>query len=144
MKSEMIQEKLMVGIRDENPSQQLQKDPKLTLDKTKKKIRQKEAVHHQHNILKGRDTHPSSDLEGIKYKSKHATAYLARQKNVHAVVKQNIHVVNAQRETLNVLNAIRRGTIAVCVCKTTAVTTVQGTEQQMPQKLKAMTISWEL
>ena len=34
----------------------------------KKKIRQKEVVHQQHDILKGRDIH----LEGIKYKSKHA------------------------------------------------------------------------
>ena len=44
------------------------------------------------------------------------TAYLARQRSVHTVVKQNIQVINAQRETLNVLNAIRKGTVAACVC----------------------------
>ena len=44
------------------------------------------------------------------------TAHLARQRSVHAVVKQNINVINAQHEMLNVLNAIRRGTIAACVC----------------------------
>ena len=46
----------------------------MTLDKAKKKICQKEAVHQQHDILKGRDTHPSNDLEGIKYWSKHASS----------------------------------------------------------------------
>ena len=72
LKSEMIRDRLVVRIRDENLSQQLQTDAELTLDKAKKKIHQKEAVHQQHDISKGRDTHPSSDLEGIKYKSKHA------------------------------------------------------------------------
>ena len=57
----------MLGIRDDNFSQQLQMDPKLTLVKAKTRIRQKEAIHHQQGILKGNtDTHFASDLEEIK------------------------------------------------------------------------------
>ena len=44
LKDEMIRDKLVVGIRDAALSQQLQLDPQLTLDKTKKRIRQREAV----------------------------------------------------------------------------------------------------
>ena len=73
MKSEMIRDRLVVGIRDENLSQQLQTDSELTLDKAKKKIHQKEAVHQQQEILKGRDTHLTSELEAIKYKSKYTS-----------------------------------------------------------------------
>ena len=57
----MIRDRLVVGIRYENLSQQLQTDSELTLDKAKKKIRQKEAVHQQQDILKGTDTHLTSD-----------------------------------------------------------------------------------
>ena len=48
-------------------------DSELTLDKAKKKIRQKEAVHQQQDILKGRDTHLTSELDAIKYKSKYTS-----------------------------------------------------------------------
>ena len=53
----------MVGIRDDNLSQQLQMNPKLTLEaKTRK-----EPIHHQQGILKGNtDTHVTSDLKEIK------------------------------------------------------------------------------
>ena len=53
MKSEMIRDRLVVGIRDENLSQQLQTDSELTLEKAKKKDHQKEAIHQQQDILKG-------------------------------------------------------------------------------------------
>ena len=51
----------------------MQTDLELTLDKAKKKICQKEAVHQQQDILKGRDTHLASELEAIKYKSKYTS-----------------------------------------------------------------------
>ena len=73
-KSEMIRDRLVVGIRDENLSQQLQMDSELTVDKAKKTIHQKEAVHQQQDILKGRDAHLSTDLEGIKYKNEQASS----------------------------------------------------------------------
>ena len=63
----MIFDRLVVGIQDDNLSQQLQMDSKLTLVKAKTRIRQKEAIHHQQGILKGNiDTHVASDLEKIK------------------------------------------------------------------------------
>ena len=63
----MIRDRLVVGIRDENLSQQLQMDPELTLVKAKTRIHQKEAIHHQQGILKGNtDTHVANDLEEIK------------------------------------------------------------------------------
>ena len=67
LKSEMICDRLVVGIRDDNLSQQLQMDPELTLDKVKTRIRQKEAVQHQQGILRGNtDTHVANDLEEVK------------------------------------------------------------------------------
>ena len=42
-------------------------DPKLTLDKAKTRIRQKEAVQHQQGILRGNtDAHFANDLEEVK------------------------------------------------------------------------------
>ena len=46
LKSEVIRDRLVVGIRDNNLSQHLQMDPELTLDKVKTRICQKEAVQH--------------------------------------------------------------------------------------------------
>ena len=43
MKSEMLRDRLVVGIRDEHLSQQLQMDPELTLEKAKTRIHRKEA-----------------------------------------------------------------------------------------------------
>ena len=45
-------------------------DPELTLDMAKKRIRQKEAVRQQSDILKGKTDKSASDLEGIRYKHK--------------------------------------------------------------------------
>ena len=53
LKEEMIRDRLVVGIRDAVLSQQLQLDSELTLEKTKKKIRQREAVGEQQRELKG-------------------------------------------------------------------------------------------
>ena len=67
LKSEMIRDRLVVGIRDDNLSQQLQMDAELTLVKAKTRIRQKETIYHQQGILKGNtDTHVANDLEEIK------------------------------------------------------------------------------
>ena len=49
------------------------------------------------------------------------TAHLALQRRVCAVVKQNIHAINALREKQNVLSAIRRGTTVACVCQRSLV-----------------------
>ena len=43
MKSKMIRDRLIVGIRDTNLSERLQLDPKLTLESAKKAVRQRKA-----------------------------------------------------------------------------------------------------
>ena len=48
----MIRDQLAVGIRDTALSQQIQLDAELTLDKTKKIIRQRKAVGEQQHALK--------------------------------------------------------------------------------------------
>ena len=52
-KEEMLRDRLVVGIRDAALSQKLQMDAELTLEKAKKSIRQKEAVHEQQRELQG-------------------------------------------------------------------------------------------
>ena len=69
LRDEMICDRLVVGIRDAALSQQLQLDAALTLEKAKKRIRQKEAVGEQHNELKSSAEGPSS-LEEIRFRRK--------------------------------------------------------------------------
>lgn len=45
LRDEMLCDRLVVGIRDASLSEQLQMDTDLTLEKAKKLVRQKEAVH---------------------------------------------------------------------------------------------------
>ena len=52
LKEEMIRDRLVVGIRDSALSERLQLDAKLTLEKAKKEVRQKEAVREQNQTLK--------------------------------------------------------------------------------------------
>ena len=47
LQSEMIRDRLVVGIRDTALSERLQLDADLTLEKAKKAVRQREAVHDQ-------------------------------------------------------------------------------------------------
>ena len=53
LKSEMIRDRLVVGIRDGVLSERLQMEADLTLEKAKKMICQREAVHEQQSALKG-------------------------------------------------------------------------------------------
>ena len=68
LKEDLICDRLVVGIRDQSLSQQLQMDPDLTIEKAKKHTRKKEAVRQQSDILKGKPDKPISDLEGVRYK----------------------------------------------------------------------------
>ena len=63
LKSEMIRDRLVVGIKDSALSESLQMDADLTLEKAKKRIRQREAVQEQQQLLKGGS---SSTLEEIR------------------------------------------------------------------------------
>ena len=51
--SEMIIDRLIVGIQDASLSQRLQLDPELTLEKAKKIVHQLEAVQEKQQVLKG-------------------------------------------------------------------------------------------
>ena len=51
LKSEMIRDRIVVGIRDRPLSERLQLDAELTLEKAKTMVRQREAVHEQQSIL---------------------------------------------------------------------------------------------
>lgn len=59
MKSEMLRDRMVVGIRDSALSERLQLDADLTLEKATKSIRQREAVHEQQSTLQG-GAEPSS------------------------------------------------------------------------------------
>ena len=53
LQSEMIRDKLVEGITDGTLSEHLHLDPELTLEKAKKMVRQREAVHEQQKTLNG-------------------------------------------------------------------------------------------
>jgi len=63
--SEMIRNRLVVGICDHHLSERLQLDSKLTLEKAKKAIHQHEAVQGQQNVLKGATEPLSSSLDRL-------------------------------------------------------------------------------
>ena len=111
LKEDLICDRLVVGIRDQALSQQLQMDPDLTLDKAKKRIRQKEAVRQQSDILKGKTDKPVSDLEGVRYKHKSSKKCddqpQATIRNAHAVERHNILETNAQLKMPLVINVGR-------------------------------------
>ena len=65
----MIQDRL-VGIRNNLLSEQLQMDAELTLEKAKKIIRQKEAVHGQQSILH-RSELTTSPIDAVKRGNSH-------------------------------------------------------------------------
>ena len=66
--SEMIRDRLVVGIRDITLSEQLQTNAELTLDKAKKIIRQREAVHQQQCLLKGAEPQSIKALQHGSYR----------------------------------------------------------------------------
>ena len=61
-KSEMIRDRLIVGILDKTLSERLQLDPALTLEKAKQMIRQREAVQEQQQVLKGAGTNSLEEM----------------------------------------------------------------------------------
>ena len=65
MKSKLIRDCLVVGIRDIGLSERLQAGKKLTLDKAKKSIRIKEAVHEQQELLQCDTKGNPVSLDGV-------------------------------------------------------------------------------
>ena len=66
LKEEMIRDRLIVGICDSSLSERLQMDDALTLEKTKKLVRQREAFKKQQSFLKKEEC----SLEHVKQKPK--------------------------------------------------------------------------
>jgi len=67
LKSEMIRDRPVIGIRDKNLSERLQLEPDLTLQKTEKLIRQRQAMQEQQLTLKSSSTAaPTKELDGVK------------------------------------------------------------------------------
>ena len=64
--SEMIRDRLVIGIRDHHLSERLQLDSELTLEKAKKAICQHKAVQGQQNMLKGATVEPSNSLDRLQ------------------------------------------------------------------------------
>ena len=72
LKSEMIRDRLVVGILDKKLSEHLQLDPDLTLEVPKKKIRQREAVQEQQQILGGAVSNSLEEVKQTHFRSKKA------------------------------------------------------------------------
>ena len=68
MKEELICDRLVVGIHDLSLSERLQLEPDLTLDKTKRLIRQWEAVKSQQDILQKPKVKEELPLEAVRQK----------------------------------------------------------------------------
>ena len=63
---EMLRDRLVVSMRDTALAERLQLDAELTLDKTKKAMRQKEAVREQNLQLLGEEKHKIIPLDSVK------------------------------------------------------------------------------
>ena len=61
LRDEMLRDRIVVGIQDSAMSEKLQLDPELTLEKTKRLVRQKEAVKEQHRELQSGATGSSKN-----------------------------------------------------------------------------------
>ena len=67
LRDEMIRDRLVVGIRNQALSQQLQMDSELTLERTKKRIRQQEAVKDQQRQLTNRE---ETQLDDVRFRGR--------------------------------------------------------------------------
>ena len=76
LKYQLIRDRIVVGIRNQALSEQLQSDPELTLEKAKTLVRQREAIHDQQQFLK-----PSSDASASVAAVKSTQKYTGRHPN---------------------------------------------------------------
>ena len=66
MKDEMIRDRIIIGIRDRPLSEQLQLDAELTLEKAKKRVRQREAIQEQRVTLnEGGKSHTGDLVDSV-------------------------------------------------------------------------------
>ena len=115
-KDEMIRDRLVVGIRDAALSQQLQLDPELTLEKAKKKIRQREAVGEQQRELKGAAEGVTSPGERDRTRTNRdvtAKRNLLPLRRALAVARVGMPATDAPQKRRPTIGATRKGTTAL-------------------------------
>ena len=96
----MIRDRLVVGIRNNSLSEQLQMDADLMLEKAKKAIRQKEAVHGQQSVLNNDTT--ASPIDTVKSGS---SSLLQSSSDLHDVTVNHSKAQNTVRGAENLCTA---------------------------------------
>ena len=67
LRDEMIQDQIVVGLRESNLSERLQTDPELTLDKAITMARQIEAVKEQRAVVRGETDNTCTRIEAVEH-----------------------------------------------------------------------------
>ena len=122
---ELIGDKLVVGIKDTTLSKRLQLDPDLMLEKAKKAVRQKEAVHeYQHVLREGEGKKYPIKIDAVQLKQKHQQQSTRTKKVVNISLKAKstllsveviyIHGRAVQQKMLPVVPVIK-GTLQITV-----------------------------
>ena len=140
MKEEMIRDRLVVDIRDDALSQKLQLDATLSLEKAKKEVRQREAVHEQQLTLRGASTNDTLEVvrsapkrpgrrstqppQASRQNRKNLVQRLRPADSAHAAGKASIQKRSVQLEKPSVIDAIA------------LVTTVPFATQSQSQQLQ--------
>ena len=120
MKPEMLKDRLVVGIRDQSLSAELQMDSDLTLEKAKKQIRQCEAVYEQQQKLKGDEPSSADAIQrggrrNYRRQQQSAPRKTSPQRNACDVAKTPIHESCAQQNMQSVTAANEKVTTEQCV-----------------------------
>ena len=113
--SDMIRDRIVVGIRDSALSQRLQLDPNLTLETAKKMVRQWEAVGEQQNLLELRQTSMRFSINfqretSRKSHSQNQKTTTNHRSRAHDVARNNMQGANAQQEMQHAIDAKGRDT----------------------------------
>ena len=67
MKDEMIRDRIVVGIQNNSLSERIQMDSGLTLEKAKRMVRQREAIHEHQEILKKNQRERSRNVRSLQW-----------------------------------------------------------------------------
>ena len=126
LKNELIRDRIVVGIRNQALSEQLQSDPELMLEEAKTLVRQREAIRDKQQFLKPssgatRQSNPlRNTLVDDQIKETQVTRDLSRahlqkgQRNVLVVAKVHTVVRSAQPKMLLVKNARKKVILVSC------------------------------
>ena len=114
--SEMIRDRLVIGISHKTLSEKLQLDPGLTLEQAKKLVCQREAVHEQHQALKKHPEALDEDFTGLTTSTtmNEIRAIKAENKDIKSCVQgageDSTPGKDVKRWTRNVTSATKRAT----------------------------------